>query len=245
MMTELDFLPDWYQVRQERRRGYFVFVWLGACLLTVMGLWFYLANSHIGQCRADLHQLQKERNLVNEQLLKIDKLRVVRDDLTRKSQIADKLHHRPDVVHVTSRLIELTPDDVSLVELEFQTEKLKDSMPAGAPATPRRISSGRSSPAPATTRAPTSEAIGRTRYLLKITGVAPVDVTIANFIARLSGSEAFTDVQMDYTKDVKRSGRLMRQFEVTCQLVENWRSVSSGDGPAASAAPAPETGRGW
>ncbi len=230
-MSELDFLPDWYLFRLERRHGYFVFVWLGVCLVGAMGLWFYLVHSQVRQCRADLQQLKAERNTVNDQLLKIDKLRAVRDDLTRKSDIARQLHNRPDVIHVSGRLVELAGDDVNLVDMKIVSEEIKPPSPSAGPS---GRSGGRAAPA-APGAVPQDPP--KVRYGLTVTGVAPSDVSIANFIARLSASDAFVDVQMGYTKDVKRSGRLMRQFELTGRLVEDCRAADES-GPAGNAAPA-------
>ncbi len=246
-MTELDFMPQWYHVRQARRRSYFVLAWLAACMLSVMGLWFYLAHSRISQCRADLRKLQADRNLVNEHLFKIDRQRAVRDDLTRKSNIAEKLQNRPDAVHVVDRLVGLVAEEISLVALELTSELIKDGAGGESAKTPKRIGGPRGSgppPVAQPAKAP-PQTVERTRCQLKVTGVAPEDDSVAGFVTRLSRSEAFTNVQMGYTKTVKREGRLMREFQLTCQLVDDWQSEPAAAGgaggrQAAAGAPSPE-----
>ena len=222
-MTEIDFLPEWYQVRQQRRQGYVAFIWLGGVLLGLMCMSFYLGYSQVRQCRADIQQLQAKRTAVNEQLVKIDKMRSVRDDLTRKSAIAEKLHNRPDVIHVLGRLVELLPPEINLVDLEMVAQVPPAAAVAVEPATgPRRVTGAAAEPSAAD-----GSNDEKTNYKLKILGVAAVDASIGNFIARLVASDSFVNVQMVYSRDVKRSGRLMRQFELTCQIPDEWQMSAS------------------
>lgn len=232
-MTELDFLPEWYFVRQERRRSYVSFVWLGLCLLGVMGVWFYLANSQIRRCQADLDHLGSEQSKVNEQLVQGDKLRTIRAERLHRAQLADQLIHCPDAIHVVRKFIDLMPDEVALVGLDVTTEAIKAAAP-GAPAAASGVGRGGVGPA-AKPQGP-----DRHRYILHITAMAPVDEIIGNFENRLSRSDLFTRVEMGYSRDVQRLGRLMRQFELTCQIVDDWEATDAGsplgDAPAAVAA---------
>ncbi len=229
-MTELDFLPDWYHVRRERRRSYFALVWLSLCLVGVMGLWFYLSHSRIVQARSELAQIKGERTRVNEELLRIDKLRAIRDDLAGKSTLAAELHNRPDAIYVVGRLVELLPSDIAMTGLDISSQTIKDKSSAPANSGPRRVSSRRVTSEPSDSK-PTAE---RSRYVLTIRGVAPVDVTVANFIARLSSSDGFEQVHMGYARDLKFQGRLMREFLVTCQVDENWKPWESGQARTAA-----------
>ena len=233
-MIELDFLPEWYHVRQQRRRSTFVLIWLAASLLGVIALWFTLANSQIRQARRDLETLKAERTAVNDHLVKIDKLRAIRDDLLRKSTIAAKLHGQPDAIHAISRVLELMPEGVGLVSLDLQTEPIK-SPAASAPARPQRIGGRAATSAPEPGPRP-----DRTRYLIKLTCVAPVDEVVSAFLNRLSNAEDFErNVQVGYVNDFKQGGRLMRKFELTCRLMENW-SPAQDEGLLARADPSPQ-----
>ncbi|MDD4889856.1 MAG: hypothetical protein PHU85_07975 [Phycisphaerae bacterium] len=225
-MTELDFLPEWYQIRQERRRSYFSFVWLGLCLVGVMGLWFYLANNQIRQCRGDLALLHNEQNEVNEQLATRDRLRATRDEKIRRGEIVKRLAWTPDAIHVLRRLVELVPDDITLVDVEITTEIVKEPAPTGEAAAAARRAAGQAGAAAAPKKP------DRLRYVVRVVGAAPFDELIGNLVTRLTRSDAFTNVQISYTKDVKRLARLMRQFELTCQLVDDWEVTDDGVPPA-------------
>ncbi len=56
------------------------------------------------------------------------------------------------------------------------------------------------------------------RVRLLITGVAPGDVDVANFIGQLSASPLLEDVNMGYTKTVEYRGHLAREFEASCYI---------------------------
>ncbi|MCG3179281.1 MAG: hypothetical protein BIFFINMI_01615 [Phycisphaerae bacterium] len=211
-MTELDFLPDWYHVRRERRRGYFVLFWLLGCLIALMGVWFYLTHNQLGKVQAELKDLKAERAVVNDHLVKIDKLRSVRDDLIRKAAINAQLQNQPDALQVVGQIMELMPEDISLMDLQLSTEVVKAKAP------PVR----KGSKAPAAPKEP-----DKIHYLVQITGLAPYDVSVANFIARLSATEGFQNVQMGYAKDLLRNDRRMREFQVNCRLADDWKPVSA------------------
>jgi Tfp pilus assembly protein PilN len=54
------------------------------------------------------------------------------------------------------------------------------------------------------------------RVQLLVTGLAPSDVDVANFIGHLSASPLFEDVNMGYAKNVVVRGRTAREFQATC-----------------------------
>jgi len=53
---------------------------------------------------------------------------------------------------------------------------------------------------------------------VRLNGVAPTDVDLANFMMRLSGVRFFENVSMSFAKDRSEGGHLMREFEITFSL---------------------------
>jgi hypothetical protein len=56
------------------------------------------------------------------------------------------------------------------------------------------------------------------RVRLMLTGIAPGDVDVANFIGQLSASPLVEDVNMGYAKTVEFRGRLAREFQASCYI---------------------------
>jgi hypothetical protein len=50
---------------------------------------------------------------------------------------------------------------------------------------------------------------------VKLVGIAPSDVEVANFLAGLTGRSFLDQVAMTYARDRVSDGRVMREFEVT------------------------------
>jgi hypothetical protein len=52
------------------------------------------------------------------------------------------------------------------------------------------------------------------RLNVRVTGVAPTDVEVADFLTKLTGKPFFEDVRMTGSKPRMESGHMMREFEV-------------------------------
>ena len=50
---------------------------------------------------------------------------------------------------------------------------------------------------------------------IKLKGVTPTDVDLANFLGQLSSVPYFENILMTYAKDRTDTGHTMREFEVT------------------------------
>ena len=60
---------------------------------------------------------------------------------------------------------------------------------------------------------------------MRLVGVAPSDVDLANFLTGLTGVPFFDNVAMTYSKDKAQEGHLLREFEVTFSLNLNRMSI--------------------
>jgi hypothetical protein len=69
---------------------------------------------------------------------------------------------------------------------------------------------------------PAREVVER-KLRVKLVGVAPSDVEVANFLAGLSSRSYFDQVAMTYARDRSSEGRLMREFEVAFLINLNAR----------------------
>jgi hypothetical protein len=56
------------------------------------------------------------------------------------------------------------------------------------------------------------------RVRLVLTGMAPSDVDVANFIGQLAGSKVFEDVNMGYARNITYRSRTARKFQASCYV---------------------------
>jgi Tfp pilus assembly protein PilN len=219
-MIERDFLPDWHMLRLDRRRSAYAFVWLGACLVGVMAAWFCFVQGQVARRQVELGGLQTQRGVVTEQLARWDKLLANRDTVMRKAAVVDRLSNSPDAIHVLGRMADLIPADIVLISLDLGTEAEQTPfVPAAGQAGAGKDKAGQGKNA--------APAQPRSHYTFRVDGLAPNDEVIASFVTGLTNSDGFTNVQVNFTRDQKRAGRVMRQFEMTCQAADEWERTDS------------------
>jgi Tfp pilus assembly protein PilN len=195
-MREVEFLPEHIRQRRARhrrlrRQGYL----LAACM-AAMGVLTYVNAARIGQARGELAALDERAVAVNSQIQIIDVLERQMADLLIKKRIDDELGSRTDCTAVLAELCRITPPNVSLVSLEMSAVEVPVKEDAGSASSIHRSSRARGA---AGGQKPL-RAVRRLRLVL--TGLAPTDVDVANFIGQLSASWLFEEVNMGYARNV-------------------------------------------
>ncbi|MDY6913935.1 MAG: PilN domain-containing protein [Planctomycetota bacterium] len=209
-MENLDFLPERVKVQYAMRRrlirqGYL----LGVCVLGLITL-SYVSRGRISKAQAELDLLKGRSGNIARQLAVRDALQEQQADLLIKKRISDHLGSRINAMQVLIELDSLLPASMALRKLELETKKVQVPVEqAGNVHSSRRAGK-------AFGRKPKERQIKRIRVVL--TGLAPTDVDIANFIGQLSASGVFEDVNMGYAKNVTFRGRSAREFQTSCYV---------------------------
>jgi Tfp pilus assembly protein PilN len=202
-MRPVEFLPERIRFQRARRRrltrqGCL----LGACILAMAAL-TAIRQGRIASAKADLVTLESRLVNTQGQLAMIAPLEQQMADLLIKKRIDEELGSRTDCTAVLAELCHLMPANLSLVALELKTVDVGEGAAhagAAAPAGP-----GSDNPR---------------RVRLVITGMAPSDVDVANFIGQMSASPLFDEVNMGYVKTVPYRGRSGREFQAGCYLTK-------------------------
>lgn len=207
-MNDVEFLPE--RIRQQRarnrrlvRQGYL----LAACVVA-MGLHTYVNATRTARARAELATLDERAVNLKSQIQMIGTLQQQLADLMIKKQIDEELGSRADCTAVLAELCRITPPNMALASLELKAVDVEVN-PVGSSRRSGRGSAG----ARATRKART---VRRLRLIL--TGLAPSDVDVANFIGQLAASCLFEDVTMGYAKSVEFEDRTAREFQASCFL---------------------------
>ncbi|MHC4717348.1 MAG: PilN domain-containing protein [Planctomycetota bacterium] len=210
-MREVEFLPE--RIRQQRarrrrlvRQGYL----LMACIMA-MGLLTYVNSVRVARADGDLTRLNDHsRNLAR----RIEMIRPLERELAElliKQRIELELGSRTDCTAVLAELCRIMPANMALVSLDLKSMDVRIRVPnagAGSNRSARASVGGQAMPATRTVR----------RARLVITGLAPTNVDVANFIGQLSGSCVFEDVKMGYAKTAVVGNRTAREFQASCYL---------------------------
>lgn len=218
---QVEFLPDRVQQHRHRRRRLLHQGYLLAVCVAVMGILTYVRGGRIAEARGNLATIEKSRSNLQRQVAMITPLERQMADLLIKKQIDEELGSRTDCTAVLAELCRITPENVAMASLDLQTVELSAEASAhsgrSAPLSVRALRGAR----PTVVRKPAvAAATGVRRVRLVVTGLAPTDVDVANFIGQLSSSRLFEDVNMGYTKTVVFRGRSAREFQASCHLAK-------------------------
>ena len=205
-MSEIDFLPERIHAQRQRRRrlvrqGYLL-------VLCVMGLVLlgYLREGAVSEARAELGLLESRSSNLQRQLALRAELESQQADLMIMQRIEGQLGSRVNALDILAELERLMPETMTLRSLDLDTMEVRPAAGAGG-----RVSGSKPMEASAPARA-------TKRVRLVLTGVAPGDVDVANFIAQLSASALFEDVNMGYSRGLVYREHLAREFQASCDV---------------------------
>ncbi len=208
-MREVEFLPERIRHQRFRRRRLVRQGYLLAVCVLLMGVLSYFNNVRVTQAQAELGTLEEHSSYLSGQIEKIPPLERELAELLIKKRIESELGSRTDCTAVLAELCRIMPENMAMVSLDLKSMDVRVKIPAGSGA-------NQSARASAGGAARTTRTVRRAR--LVITGVAPTDIDVANFIGQLSSSCVFENVKMGYAKTAILGDRTAREFQASCYL---------------------------
>ena len=208
-MNHVDFLPETIRIKRELRsrivrEGYLLLALIGtvALLGTVRQGW-------IGEAEAQLSLVERRVANIQLQLENRSELERMEANLMIRRRIKEDLGSRANALDVMSELENIMPRTIVLKEMQLETMSVPVRIiEANQDATAQVASSNRA-----------KKFTIEKRLRLTVTGLSPTDVDVANFIAQMSASPCFEDVNMGYTRNVEYRERRAREFQASCYLV--------------------------
>jgi Tfp pilus assembly protein PilN len=195
-VRELEFLPNWYPQLRLRRRVVLVMAWVTVAMIGAMTTWVALTQRSIHIRQARLVQLDAELQHSREELKDLELLVTSEKKLKERAQVLNKVGFHVEAARLLATLDEVMPKSASLLELSFLTEEKQPVTLVAAKAAQER------------------DRVTDRRLNVRVTGVAPTDVEVADFLTKLTGKPFFEDVRMTGSKPRMESGHMMREFEV-------------------------------
>jgi Tfp pilus assembly protein PilN len=196
-MRELEFLPDWYPKARRQKRLVMLQSWLAVVLAMGIAVWGVMTHRNHKTRLAQLQSLDAQ--IAQSQLnLKLrDELQQKKRALEDQQRILARIGAHVEASRVLSRIASLMPEQMSLTDMTIDTI---DQVPAADPS-----------------KSPDAKsAQGTRRMKVQLQGVAPSDVDLANFLARLSSVPFFEQVTLVEAQDLNdKSGHVMRRFDLS------------------------------
>ncbi len=209
-MHNIDFLPRRIKQQRARRRRRLRQSYIVGVCVAVLAAVGYVRQGGVESVQAELIALQNRSGRVRSQLSLREDLEKEWNQLIRKQEISERFDTRLTARDVLAELGHRLPESMALTKLDVQSDNVL--LDPATPAQRRSSGAGRAISA----MPPTTSRQRITQIRLVITGLAPSDVEIANFVGQLASSPLFEDVHMGYTREVTYRGKKARQFQATC-----------------------------
>lgn len=219
-MADMSFLPEDYLERRNQRRTNIVSLTLFVVVMTgVIGAFFVTVRE-----RTKIYTLQKQIN--NEygeaakRLKQLDELQVKKQEMVRKARITTQLVERIPRSLILAELVNNMPGTLSLLKLEMKTEEVKQARSRAATALERarKQKDKKEGGVGGGEEADAGPAAKATEVKFDVTGVAPTDVQVAQYMTSLGQSALFKDVNLVFSEEMKVNDRIMRKFNVQMRL---------------------------
>ena len=212
-MAKTSFLPEDYVEKKTQRRTNIISLTLFVVVMTsIIGAFFVTDRQ-----RAEVYELQRQVNVQFEEAAKrleqLDQLQKRKEEMLRKASVTAVLIERVPRSLILAELINQMPSTLSLLDLDLKTKVVQGYVTA---ATAMDLAKQRSKNGKTDSPQPQ---VQKTNVSMRLVGVAPTDVQVAQFMTSLSRSPMFNDVNLAFSEEVNLSDeRLMRKFRIDLRL---------------------------
>jgi Tfp pilus assembly protein PilN len=196
-VRELEFLPDWYPQTRRRRRLIVLQGWLTLVMVAGMGSWVLLKDRNNTLDERTLAVQTAQLDQTYAQLAEVDKLDSLRRQLRQQEEIVSRIGFAIEACKAVNALDERMPRQMALTGIVLENEERADRSALAAK------------------RGPNGDPPVDRRLKVRVQGVCPTDVDLANFMTQLSAVPYFESVNNTYARERTESNRVMREFELT------------------------------
>lgn len=215
MAKNMSFLPeDYLKSRLERRTNIICLTLFGVVLIGTVGA-FLVKKRQLAEAESLQRTTQRQVQDVAKRIEQLEELQARKAKMLRKAKITSMLIERVPRSVILAELINNMPTALSLIELELDTKVVRDATPRAKTAMERAKDAAKARLA----EAPEEIEVPPTQVSMVLTGVAPTDVQVAQFITALNRHEMFDDVNLLITETTIVEEQEMRKFRL--ELVIN------------------------
>jgi hypothetical protein len=199
-MREVEFLPDWYPKVRARKRAVMIQTWATLALVVSLGIWMLMAQRNVQARESELSNLRTDLNQSEVQLQRLEDLLELQKELGKQDSIFAKIGRPVESTKLITTIEQLMPRDMALINLTVETEdpppKPTGSISARAQKNAKNL--------------PTDPKIR-----LRLNGVAPTDVDLAEVLAKLTSKPFFKQIELIRSHEKIDNAHVMREFEVS------------------------------
>lgn len=218
-MSQINFLPEVYKrAHRRQQRRPLEFMVIAGTLVALAGLW--LSTSGPDSALANqAEQLDQRLEEIAELRSEQDRLFRERSDLQRKLMTARETYQPISATQVISRLSELAPESIQLINFEIAAQR-PAPQDLAEPAGNKKVVG----------HAPASKPAEPNLMKLTLTGYAPSDEQVVALIRRMDSDPVFTSVALRNSKQDKTKTHFVRTFHLDVVIDLDRRFVEANGG---------------
>lgn len=216
-MAKTSFLPEDYVERKTQRRTNVISLTLFVVVMTGIIGAFLVTDRQRAEIYAHQQQVNSEFQEAAKRLEQLDHLQKRKEQMLRKARVTAVLIERVPRSLILAELINRMPTTLSLLELELKTKAVRT--PPSAATQLQKVKQDSRRIAQNKKDASGEVEIPDSLATLRLVGVAPTDVQVAQFMTALSRSPMFKDVNLAFSEEVNLGeDQLMRKFRIDLTL---------------------------
>ena len=215
-MDKMSFLPEDYLEKRIELRTNMICLGLFAVVLAAIIGAYFVTNRQRADVQEQHQSISTKYQDAAKRIVQLEQLHQRKADMLRKARITAKLIEPVPRTLILSELINHMPGHLSLLELEMETKVTRDTLTRSRSSLQQAKDKAKREGDTADDRF--NEPDPQAQVSLRLVGVAPTDVQVAQFMHAISKAPLFTDVNLSYSKQAKISDASLREFEVDMKL---------------------------
>ncbi len=215
-MLNINFVPDDYVQKRQSYRANIFYLVLFMIMLCVSGGTFLVIKARQRKLLAEASLANIRLTKASETISQLEELQGKRKQMMKTALVTAELIEPMPRSLVLAAVTNSLPAGVSLTRLKLVEKKLVNS--ASGPAYSSKYEAAKS--AGGQQQMPDEEML---QTQIEIEGLAPSDIYVAQYIARLSNSVLFEDVNLVHSKEHKIDEERSRMFELATVLKRDIR----------------------
>lgn len=207
-MADLSILPDDYLEMRVQRRTNLISLTLFIIVMGAVVAAYYVTDRQRSEVKTLKAQVDAQFEDAAKRLEQLDQLQARKAQMLRKAEVSGALIERVPRSVILAEMINNMPATVSLLQFDLST-KVMSNGPRPSTAMERAKKDRK-----AAEQAAAGPQVPVKRASIYIIGLAPTDVEVAQFMASLSQSHLFRDVNLVFSEEDTLDGRQVRRFRV-------------------------------
>ncbi|HPD48540.1 MAG TPA: PilN domain-containing protein [Anaerohalosphaeraceae bacterium] len=213
-MSKIDFVPNDYIQQRESNRANLIYLVLFAVMMGAIAMTFSFLKMRQRAIRSELTALTRQMAEAQEEIAQLEELKTKSKTMMKTMLMTAELLEPVPRSVILAGLTNSLPAGVSLLEVNL----VEKETATAAAASPASGGASRYKAASAKPAAPEPVAPKEVETNIEIKGIAPSDIEVATYIARLGDSVLLESVSLVESKEHKIDETRFREFKLETRL---------------------------